>query len=64
MVALLQGNFEKSHKFKENLKREKTHSFDMITKTLIKFFANKFKFMSKNPKNFDHMHTFKAKPND
>ena len=33
VVALLQGNFEKSHDFKANFEREKTRSFDAITKT-------------------------------
>ena len=54
VVALLQGNFEKSHELKANFERKNTHSFDAITKTLVQLFAIKFNHLTyvQKSKNF------------
>ena len=59
MVALLQGNFEKSHDFKANFE-EKRAVLMRLQKLDDNFLPlnSITKLMSKNPKTFDHTHTF------
>ena len=58
-VALLQGNFEKSHDFKANFE-EKRAVLMPLQKLDDNFLPLSLmtKLVSKNPKSFDHTHTF------
>ena len=59
VVAILQGNFEKSHDFKANFEGKR-----IVLMRLQKLDENFLllnsitKLMSKNPKTFNHTHTF------